>query len=69
MDNSVWMDNSYNSPGLNQFMKLQKIHCVGTSCANRKNLPPAVKDKTLKKEEHCGKHSGDVTLLACQYKK
>jgi hypothetical protein len=47
------MDNFYNSPGLTHFKKLKK-HCAGTSCANRKNLPPTVKDKTLKKKEHCG---------------
>jgi hypothetical protein len=69
MDNTVWMDNFYNSPRLTHFMKLIKTHCVGTSCDNSKHLPPVVKDKTLKKEEHCGQHSKDVALLALQYKK
>jgi hypothetical protein len=40
---AVWMDNFYNSP---EFMKSKTTDCVGTLCANRKNVPP-VKVKKL----------------------
>jgi hypothetical protein len=46
-----------------------KQSCVGTLCANRKNVPPVVKNNKLKKGEHCGQHSGGVTALAWQDKK
>lgn len=42
-----------------------KTDCVGTLCANRKDVPPVVKNKKLKNEEHCGQPSGDVTDSPC----
>jgi hypothetical protein len=33
-----------------------------------KNAPPIVKNKISKKGQHCGEHSGDVAVLACQDK-
>jgi hypothetical protein len=65
----VQTDNFYNSPKLAWFLKSKKTDCVGTLRANRKNVPPLVKNKKLKKGEHCGQHSGDVALLAWQDKK
>ncbi|XP_021913795.1 piggyBac transposable element-derived protein 4-like, partial [Zootermopsis nevadensis] len=65
---TVWMDNFYNSPDLARFM-FMFTDCVGTLRANRKNVPPAVKSKKLKKGEHCGLHSGDVAVLTWQDKK
>jgi hypothetical protein len=47
----------------------KKTDCVGTLRDNRKNVPPAVKNMKLKKGEHCGQHSGDVSVLAWRDKK
>ncbi|XP_021941602.1 piggyBac transposable element-derived protein 4-like [Zootermopsis nevadensis] len=68
-EHTVWMDNFYNSPDLARFMKSKKTDCVGTLRANRKNVPPEVKNKKLNKGEHYGQHSGDVAVLAWQDKK
>ncbi|PNF31583.1 hypothetical protein B7P43_G00790 [Cryptotermes secundus] len=46
---TVWMDNFYNSPDLARFLKSKNTDCVGTLRPNRKNVPPLVKDKKLKK--------------------
>jgi hypothetical protein len=40
-----------------------KKQTVGTSRANRKNVPNAVKDKKLLKGDHCGQQSGDVAVV------
>lgn len=45
---AVWMDKFYKSPELVRFVKSKS---VGTLCANRKSVPPAV-SKKLKKGEH-----------------
>jgi hypothetical protein len=66
---TVWMDNFHNSPELARFLKSNKTYCVGTSRDNRENVPPLVKNMKLNKGEHCGQHSGDVTVLAWQEKK
>ena len=66
---TVWMDNFYNSPDLARFLKSKNTDCVGTLRPNRKNVPPLVKNKKLKKGEHCAQHSGDVAVLAWQDKK
>jgi hypothetical protein len=54
-------------PRFGSVSKVQKTDCVGTLHANRKNVPPLVKNKKLKRE-HCGQHS-DVAVLAWQDKK
>ncbi|XP_021941441.1 piggyBac transposable element-derived protein 4-like [Zootermopsis nevadensis] len=66
---TVWMDKFYNSPDLARFIKSKRTDCVGTLRASWKNVPPAVKNKKLKKGEHCGQHSGDVAVLAWQDKR
>jgi hypothetical protein len=50
-------------------MKSKTTGCGGTSHANIKSASPVVKNKKLKKGEHCGQHSGDVTVVAWQDKK
>jgi hypothetical protein len=47
--------------------EIQKTDCVGTSRADRKNVPPVVENRKVKKE-HCGQHPGDVAGLAWQDK-
>jgi hypothetical protein len=42
---------------------------VPLSQANRKNIPPVVKNKKLKKGVHCGQLSDDVTVLSWQDEK
>jgi hypothetical protein len=37
--------------------------------ANRKNILHFIRDKRLKKEEHCSQHSGDIGVQAWQDKK
>ena len=66
---TVWLDNFYNSPDLARFLKSKNTDCVGTLRPNRKNVPPLVKDKKLKRGEHCAQHSGDVAVLMWQDKK
>jgi hypothetical protein len=66
---TLWMDIFHNSPDLARFLKSKKTDCVGTVHGNRKNGTPLVKNKKLKKGEHCGQHSGNVAVLAWQDKK
>jgi hypothetical protein len=46
-----------------RYLKSKKTDCVGTLRANRKNCPSLVKNKKLKKGEHFGQHSGDVSAV------
>jgi hypothetical protein len=39
-----------------------KKETVGRLCANRKNVPPVVKNKQLMNGEYCGQHSNMVAL-------
>lgn len=57
------------SPEFAWFIKSTHKKSVGTLHVNRKSVPPIVKDKKLKKGEHCGQHSGDVVIHACQDRK
>jgi hypothetical protein len=56
-------------PRFGSVPKVQKADCVGTLRANRKNVPPLVKNKKLKRGEHCCHQSGDVAVLVWQDKK
>jgi hypothetical protein len=62
------MDNFYNSPDLAWFMKKER-GCIGTLRADSQNVPPVLKNRKLKKGEHCGQHSRDMVVLAWQNKK
>jgi hypothetical protein len=51
---TLWMYNFYNSPELVEFMKSKKNRLCWNFHANRKNVTSVVRNKKLKKEEHCG---------------
>jgi len=63
------MDNFYNSPALAQRLKILKTDCVGTLRLSRKDIPPRVKEKKLKKGEFVAQHSGPMSVLKWNDKK
>jgi hypothetical protein len=67
---TVCNGNFYNSPELAQFMKYKiKQTVLELHMLTGKMLIPVVKNKKLRKGEHCGQHSGDVAVLVWQHKK
>jgi hypothetical protein len=60
---TLWMDNFYNSPSLARMLKIKhNTDCVGTLRLDRKDVPPTVKNKKLKKGEIIAQHSGPVSV-------
>jgi hypothetical protein len=64
-----WMDNFYSGIQLFEELRQRNTLACGTMRINRKGIPPAVKDRKLKKGEHIFRRKDNMLVLKWQDKK
>ncbi|KAF2362286.1 PiggyBac transposable element-derived protein [Trinorchestia longiramus] len=65
----ITMDNYYTSPNLAELLVAQRTDCYGTVRANRKNMPPQLRNTFLKRGEIKGYRKGKILVLKWKEKK